>query len=197
MAANPEKIRAFVAIHPPREVIDRLIVVMDKVKRELNDPALRWVKPEQIHLTLQFLGYIPREQVDAFGQAIEQAVSTNTRLSLQAESLGCFPSASRPRVLWVGLSGQVQELQKLKSDLDQTLSPLGYQPETRPFHPHLTLARVSGQISKRNIFKQVMDEHVDYSAGDFPVEAVHLMQSLLSPKGSTYHALGSFSLQSG
>ncbi|MBA4150568.1 MAG: RNA 2',3'-cyclic phosphodiesterase [Verrucomicrobia bacterium] len=197
MAGDVEKVRAFIAIHPPRDVVGQLIALVAKLKRTLKDDAFRWVKLEQLHLTLQFLGYIPREQLEEFQEVVAGVVSRHKSFYLKTESLGCFPSVSRARVLWVGLTGEGEALQRLKSDLDKGLVPLGYQPEERPFHPHLTLARIPVlPASCRTLLQQQVAAHDTYSSGEFTVQTVELMQSFLSPKGASYRLLGSFSLQS-
>jgi RNA 2',3'-cyclic 3'-phosphodiesterase len=192
---NVEKIRAFIAIYPSSEVLLRLREWMKKLRHDLGEDGIRWIKNEQMHLTLQFLGYIPAEQIEEIQNALRQSIFSHHRFTLKAESLGCFPNISRARVLWVGLSGQTNELQKLKSGFDKILIPFGYKPEPRKFQPHLTVARFS-QLSgaQRAVLKERIEKYANLSAGNFAIEKIELMESRLSPRGASYHPVASFSL---
>jgi 2'-5' RNA ligase len=138
MAASA-KIRLFVAVFPPAEVVQRLTEAARGLAGGLSPKAVAWTRPEQIHLTLNFLGNVARATVDQFQRAVEAACRRGEPLLLRARGLGCFPSPARARILWAGLDGAVAAVEGLKRTLDESLAPLGYVPDQRPFQPHLTI----------------------------------------------------------
>jgi RNA 2',3'-cyclic 3'-phosphodiesterase len=194
MAAN-ETIRLFVAVFPPAEVAHRLSEAARGLTGGLSPRAVAWTRPEQIHLTLNFLGNVERARVEELARAMEAACCRGQPHLLQAHGLGCFPSAARPRIIWAGLRGAVDVLEALKRTLDEGLASLGFAPETRPFHPHLTIGRVK-QLSggDRRHLGAALPAWREADFGPWTVERVNLMQSVLSPGGAEYAQLQSFLL---
>src|SRR6266545_7763526 len=133
-------IRAFIAITPPSTLQQTVTEVQEAFQR--SNLPWRWVTSENIHLTLKFFGNVPAERVTAITQAMEHAARGQTAFPLRATSLGCFPHTSRPRLLWIGLDDPSQALGPLYARLTAACISLGFPAEDRPFHPHLTLARV-------------------------------------------------------
>ena len=184
-------LRAFIAITPPITLQHRIAEVQE-VFQPLSLPW-RWVTPEQIHLTLKFLGNVPVEQVTMIAQAMARAVQGQTAFSLRAQSLGCFPHPSRPRVLWVGLADPSQALAHLNECLTTVLRPLGFAPEEHPFHPHLTLARVQNG-RRSNQLRPILQAYQNRCFGEFAVTQLHLWQSELRREGARYTIVRSVTL---
>lgn len=115
--------------------------------RDLRDPrdAPRWVRMDGLHLTLRFLGPVPAEQVDALARQLDELAAGHAQIELAIAAAGAFPSATRPRTLWLGIDDGRESLTTLATDLNRGLETLGWPPETRPFRPHLTLARTDGR----------------------------------------------------
>ncbi|MFM8550892.1 MAG: RNA 2',3'-cyclic phosphodiesterase, partial [Nitrospiraceae bacterium] len=143
-------IRTFIAVELPSSLRQALAQVQaearNRIARELS-PAMRlqWVRPEAIHLTLKFLGDIPEQQVDEIKSAAGSALCSVAPFSVEVAGLGVFPDLRAPRILWVGLSGgegTASALSHLAAMVERSVEPLGYPPESRPFNPHLTLARI-------------------------------------------------------
>ena len=185
-------LRTFIALTPPT-TLQHTIAEVRAVFQPLQLPW-RWVAPEQIHLTLKFLGHVPVEQVTVIAQAMEYAAQGQTAFTLRAQSLGCFPHPSRPRVLWVGLADPSQALASLNERLTAALLPGGFLPEDRPFHPHLTLARVQNVGHSSELLPIVQACH-NRHFGDFSVTQLHLFQSQLQRGGALYTMLHSVALQ--
>lgn len=180
--------RAFIAIHPSTEVVERLEDLRLKLEKDLPESAVRW--SEHLHLTTQFLGNIEDGRVGDFGIAIRKACTGARPFTLCCAGIGCFPSARQPRVIWAGLSGDTEPLQKLKAALDHALEPLGYVPENRAFKPHLTIARVREFNSRqRQLMPKLVEQFKELQFGEWRVSRVELMQSLLSPKGAQYKVI--------
>ena len=186
-------IRAFIAITPPM-TLQQSIAEECQVLQRLALPW-RWVSPEQIHLTLRFLGNVPDESVPSLLQAIEQAAQGQTAFPLRARALGCFPHPARARVLWVGLDDPSQALGRLNARLTAALTPLGFPPEDRPFHPHLTLARAHNRMPASRL-SSMLQTYQNWDFGEFLVTQVHLVQSQLQRDGALHTILCSVALQS-
>jgi len=195
MPETEEKIRVFVAIHPPRELVDRLAALIQDLRRTFSHASFRWVKPEQLHLTIQFPGSVSKASLNAWEEAVVEAVGRHRAFTLTVEGFGCFPTVPRARVLWAGLGGETGELQRLKVSLDTSLKRLGYQVEPRPFHPHLTLARIQsqGEVNRLEL-RRLMDPGHRERFGQWRIGSVELMQSVLGREGAVYYRLQSFQL---
>ena len=193
---NSEQIRSFIAIELPQNVKNELTQLED----ELESPDhrfVKWVNPRAIHLTLKFLGNVPLKQIPEISNAIERASKGIPPLHLQIASLGVFPNANRPRVLWVGIKGETDSLQGLQRKIDSALVSLGFTEEKRPFTPHLTLARVregASIIDRKGFGELVMSINFE-SKHPISVEALNLIKSQLTPEGAIYTCLLTVKLQ--
>jgi 2'-5' RNA ligase len=186
-------LRAFIALTPPT-TLQHTVAEIRGVFQSLQG-SWRWVTPAQIHLTLRFLGNVPEEQVSGIAQVMEQAAQGLAAFTLQAQSLGCFPHPSRPRVLWVGLTDPSQALAHLDERLTAALMPAGFPPEEHPFHPHLTLARVQN-AERSNQLLPILQAYQQRDFGEFIVTQLHLFQSELQRGGALYTMVRSVTLQS-
>ena len=108
---------------------------------------VRWVRPENIHLTLKFLGKVSKDAIPAIENGMRRAVKGISPFTVLMQGAGCFPSSERPRVLWLGLQGELEPLITVQSRLEDSLEALGMDREARRFRPHLTVGRVSGGLS--------------------------------------------------
>ena len=193
-----DTMRSFVAISLPEGAIRALRRVQDKLKRTLGSQACRWVQPENIHLTLKFLGDIPISDLSRIAGALRESCGAYAPFEVCLSGLGCFPNLLRPRVLWVGIGGDVAALSHLQQSVEQALSELGYPPEGRPFSPHLTLARVRNGARRADVaaLGQTVGTLSLGEVARIPVEHVLLMRSDLRPGGPNYTELAKAELQS-
>ena len=196
VGAFSEKVRTFIAIFPPDSVKSALQTAQAHLGNLVAPDAIRLTRIEQIHLTLQFLGPVERERLSILKSAIQTIANDHTAFRLTVESLGCFPSLKRPRVLWAGLAGELALLKTLKVELDAALSVFSYEPEKREFHPHFTIGRVAHlkQKESQRLGKEI-SKLDSTSFGECNVQEIHLMQSVLSREGATYRTLKSFPLK--
>lgn len=193
---NSEQVRSFIAIELPQETKHELARLQERLKRACGYCPARWVAAESIHLTLNFLGDVPRSKLDDIKSAVAQACAEAGTFELALASLGAFPNLERPHIVWVGLSGDVERLLKIQKRLEQLLAGLGFDPENRPFSPHLTLARVRDEASaadKKRLGQAICSTtcKTDYS---IPVRQVSLIKSQLTPAGPVYTILSSAEL---
>lgn len=195
-AMDDEQIRAFIAIELPDRVRLAIQREADRLHAALGDRALRWVRPEAIHLTLRFLGEVPRSAVDQVAKALGPICARCPPLEIEVGGLGRFPGGAKPRVVWIGVKEEQGQLVALQSEIERAMVELGFRREDRPFHPHLTLARVRRETPShklRELAEQVDREQVE-SVGNLLAGHVALMRSQLVPHGASYHRLQQFVL---
>jgi 2'-5' RNA ligase len=183
------------------------VAIPDAIREALRDVQVslrnrvggaRWVRPEGIHLTLRFLGEIDETMLDAVGKGLTETVGRcGPPFSLVVGGIGYFPPRGRPRVVWIGLSNPagdpaaLSRLCELQSAIEGTVRAAGLSPETRPFHPHLTLARLD-ERGPRQPPAIPGDAHI--GRGSLPVESVRLYRSTLSRSGASYDVLREYAL---
>ena len=183
--------RLFVALEPTEAVRRRISAAVAALRRAGGRAAsdVRWLPPENVHLTLQFLGAVPHARVAGVTAAVAAcAAAAAGPLSLEVRGAGGFPNARRARVVWLGLAGDVAALAALVQDLGRRLAPLGFAPEERAFSPHLTVGRARearGSPGLAGALAEVAQEDgIAWRAGELV-----LFESHLSPKGPRYEAL--------
>ena len=182
--------RLFVALEPPEPVRRRLAAAAGTLRRSAGAAAsdVRWVAEENLHLTMQFLGAVPEERVAAVEKAVVDAAAAARPLSLEVKGAGGFPNARRPRVVWLGLAGDVAALAALATELGRRLAPLGFAPESRPFSAHLTLGRARDPRGAPGLGGALAAASQDDGIAWRAAELV-LFESHLSPKGPRYETV--------
>lgn len=183
--------RLFVALEPSEPVRRRIAAAAAALRRAAGAAAsdVRWVAEENVHLTIQFLGAVPEERVAAVERAVAEAAAAARPLSLEVRGAGGFPNARRPRVVWLGLAGDVPALTALAADLGRRLAPLGFAPEARPFSAHLTLGRARDPRGAPGLGGALAAAAQDDGVAWRAAELV-LFESHLSPRGPRYEAVG-------
>lgn len=183
------RIRTFIAL-PVTDTVQKKLGNLQAAFDKENMP-LRWVKPENIHLTLAFLGEVESHLIGSLGKVIEKIASDNSMMLLTVQGLGVFPTIRRPKVLWAGITEDTDRLTKLKRALDvglEIMPELGYVPEKRPFKAHLTLARIK-KVKRQLDARQLSTAMIKFQAGIssvMDIRVVCLMKSELTPKGAIY-----------
>ena len=187
-----EQVRSFIAIELPDEL--KLWITRLQAQLKLGkQPPVKWVDPNSIHLTLKFLGNVPVDKLDDIAGTMQEAVQGIPPFHLEVKDLGVFPNLRRVQVVWVGIGGQADRLCHLQQRIESNLAPLGFAPESRPFTPHLTLARVRDQASsdERQRFGQLITKTRSDAGYTFEVEAISLMKSQLTREGAIYSRISS------
>lgn len=190
----PDTIRAFVAIELPHRVIVSIAEIQSRLKAYGFN--IRWVRPENIHLTIKFLGNIAAETVAPVCEAVSNAVSDYEPLSLEAGGVGVFPHMRRPRVVWIGITGRNTGLQALQKRVDAELAAMGFAKERRPFKGHLTLGRVKGDVPLKQLQEALHACGHDHG-GSFAATELVLFKSDLKPTGAEYTKLCQMKISSG
>lgn len=188
-----EKIRAFIAIPLPESILKAISAAQEKLRRTAL--GIRWVRPEGIHLTLKFLGNISPTDVSHVQSAIEQTTRAFRPFTLKAKGIGVFPDFRRPRVIWLGITGDLEILHALQRDLESELKSHGFEKEKRPFKGHLTLGRIRNRLDRDKLSK-ALQELEDFETGSFRADSVVLFRSKLHPGGAVYSKIAEAALKS-
>jgi len=187
-------IRSFLAIEIPRTILKKIEEVQDDLKSSRAD--VRWVNPEKIHLTLKFFGNIDESRIDPIVKSIERPTQTISPFSLKVRGVGAFPHLKNPRVIWMGLVDGKEVLVSFQKQLEKELEKIGFEPEERAFHPHLTLGRMKSSKGREELAGR-MERHKEEEFGNFQVERVVLFKSDLKPTGPIYTPLRELRLGNG
>jgi len=189
-----KKIRAFIAISLPESVLQAMGQAQETLRRLGH--GIRWVRKEGIHLTLKFLGDVDVDRVENIHMAMERASNGTSPFVLTGEGIGVFPDLRRARVIWIGLTGDLQVLFALQANLESQLKNLGFPKEKRPFKGHLTLGRIKGRVGATEL-REAVEGLANFQTDAFTVQSVALFQSTLRPQGAIYTRLAEVSFGSG
>jgi 2''-5'' RNA ligase len=179
--------RLFVALSISASVRANLASLLDELRRADSRP--RWVNPANLHVTLKFIGHVQDENLPNIDNALRQVVAP-AALTLHFRGVGFFPDERRPTVVWAGVQAPAG-LAALAACIDESLAAWGIQRETRPFSPHLTLARFK-ETRLTEALRAQLQRSNDRSFGEQLSTEFHLMESKLKPSGAEYTTLRSF-----
>jgi 2'-5' RNA ligase len=183
-------IRAFLAFELPPEIKEQVRKISEQLKRSKLD--IRWAKPENIHLTIVFLGNVREGDLSAMGREIAQVCCGFYPFEIFLKGMGLFPDRRRPRVLWLGYDGDVERMSDLRDVLHERLMPFEIKEENRPFKPHLTLGRFRNPVRGNLQLDEVLNRHEGLSSQRFQVSELVLFKSELRPQGPEYTRLESW-----
>ncbi|MBP1608781.1 MAG: 2',3'-cyclic phosphodiesterase [Acidobacteria bacterium] len=183
--------RTFIAIPLPKSCHEML----DKLQQNLRPfrADLRLVAISSIHLTLKFLGEVDPKELPKLVEALNAETNQEPALSLCLRGIGCFPNLRNPRVIWCGIEGDTEKLACLQEEVENACCDLGFGREERPFHPHLTLARVN---SKKNL--QALSDYIRIGSdlqSEFSADHINVYRSTLTPHGAIYDILAAVPLK--
>ena len=187
-------IRSFLAVELPATVQAKIGKVEEDARSTSAD--VRWVSPGKIHLTLKFFGNIEESKIDSIVTAIQGPIGTAKPFHLSVRGTGAFPNLKNPRVIWLGLVDGEGRLVPLQKEVDSSLGKIGFEPEDRPFRPHLTMGRVKSNRGKEDLIRSV-EKYRDEEIGTFQVEKIVLFKSDLTPTGPIYTRLREVKLGEG
>jgi 2'-5' RNA ligase len=179
-------IRSFIAIDFPEETRKELEDIQKKLKQ--YGAGVRWVKPRSIHLTLKFLGTIDASQVEDIARAVAQGIRDQSPITLRPAGLGAFPGLRKPRVIWIGMEGEVQRLTGIQARVENALEPLGFVREKRGFRPHLTIGRVKDRRRLQSLVDAMVTLEIE-PFNSFDADEIILYKSDLRPTGAIYTKL--------
>jgi RNA 2',3'-cyclic 3'-phosphodiesterase len=188
-------IRSFLAFELPPEVKDHVRRISEDLKKSKLD--VRWVKPDNIHLTVVFLGDVREGDISAISREVGRVCFGFHPFDFRLKRLGLFPDRKRPRILWAGYEGDVERITSLRDVLHERLIPFEIKEEKRQFKPHLTLGRFRnpGRVDAK--LDEILTRHEDLSSPTFQANELIFFKSDLRPQGPEYTKLDSWALSAG
>ena len=186
-------IRSFLAFDLPAEIR----VVVEQVHDGLKDASrdVKWVRPASVHLTVVFLGSVDEEAIPALSKEVRRVCAGFGPFRLAARGTGFFPNPRRPRVIWLGLEGDVERMAGLRDALQEVLEPFGTQREKRPFRPHLTLGRFRKGGIMDDRLAAAMEGWAEVESPACVLDELVFFRSDLRRGGAIYTVLDRFSLE--
>jgi len=180
--------RCFVAIDIDKDLREGIASIQEDLRRRLSGSvgAVKWVRPEQIHLTLKFLPEVDEQMLPQLYEAVALSVSGHERFSFEMPCLGSFGSPIR--VVWIGPDSEIDALVKLQRDIEKALAESGWPEEDRPFSAHLTLARIKNRLRDNRLANMIRD-YGRLNLAAVKVDSVAVYKSQLTPNGPVYTLL--------
>jgi 2'-5' RNA ligase len=180
------RIRTFIGVDLGKAIRDRAVALQETLAR--TGTEVKWVEPENLHVTLLFLGEVDDREVPKVCRLVAEETIQHPAFDMTVETVGCFPNARRPRILWVGVTEGAQQMQALHDGLEPPLEELGYRREERRYTPHVTLGRVKSD-RPTNQLSIALTKHAAWKGGEIPVREILIMSSELKSTGPLYHVL--------
>lgn len=181
--------RAFISVD--MGALPGIVTILDDLKNTNAD--LKIVEPENVHLTLKFLGEIDEKMIDRIAGVMEESVRELSPFRIKLMGVGAFPSMNYMRVVWIGLK-EAEKLGVIAERLENNLAVLGFRKEKRSFSPHVTVGRIKSQKNK-DVLQNFLKKNVDNDFGEFDVKCIRLKKSVLTPKGPLYSTVKEIFLQ--
>ena len=187
---NEKLLRTFLSIPVPERIKSLKYMYYSSMKDFPGN--INWVRDPQLHLTLNFLGHTPESSLNKIIKSVKKVTNQFEPMELSIGGTGCFPTPSRPRVLWLGINGNINPLNAIAGSLRENLENIGYYTGQREFFPHITLARIR--------YPQKYTPNIDlflkssYDTIVFPIDRVQFFSSELLPSGTIYTLIKSFPL---
>ncbi|MFC1703703.1 RNA 2',3'-cyclic phosphodiesterase [Candidatus Omnitrophota bacterium] len=178
--------RCFIAIELPQEIQRRLCKIQSELKATGADA--KWVKQNNIHLTLKFLGNLDSAAIAKVTAVLEQTTVHYTPFSVEISEVGAFPTKESPRVIWVGVKEGKEKISAMVEELENSLQNIDIPKEEREFHPHITIGRLKSSFNRVHLVTKLKEITVGESMR-FNVQALTLFKSTLTPKGPIYEVL--------
>jgi 2'-5' RNA ligase len=181
------RLRTFIGVDIGKAIRERAVALQEKLSQSAN--GVKWVEPENLHITLLFLGEVDDREVPAVCRAVAEQTIQHPAFEMSVEKLGCFPHPRRPRIIWIGVGQGEKELCALHDALEPPLLQLGcYRREERQYRPHITLGRVRTDRPPDKL-ASALTQNQAWEGGRVPVHEVLVMSSELTPQGPNYTIL--------
>ena len=178
-------IRTFIAIPVPESVFKLQSNLKNTISEKMG--KVRWVKRDQLHITLKFVGDTPEESIDDVRGAINIIADNTKPFEIFIQGTGCFPKIERPRVMWIGLNGALGQLNQLVKNIHNSLDPIGFPKDEKEFNPHITMARARYPQKKTPDISSFLNANFDPIP--FRIEKFQFISSELFPNGPVYTIL--------
>ncbi len=177
--------RLFIALPLTKEIEEALGKIIFILKQKSG--RVKWVAPKNIHLTVKFLGEVDENKLDEIKKAIQMVAKKYERVNCSLDAVGGFPNLSRPRVIWAGLAGEIENMEKIVNDIEEETFKLGFPKEEKRFKPHLTLGRIKESYGLDDLVNYIKSYRMEPM--NFQMSTLVLFKSTLTPGGPIYDKL--------
>jgi 2'-5' RNA ligase len=184
--------RLFVAVKI--EPGENFLKVYYSLKKELQNEKIKWVEPQNMHITLKFFGETPEQDIEIINNVLAESAKLHSAFAFSIKNTGIFGSRYNPKVIWFGINNQ-EKLQNLGLDILSALDVAGFKRDRQNFVPHLTVGRIK-YLTNKNRFQKTIDKYKDLFLQDVNVGKFTLYESVLKPTGPVYYPLDEFYLSS-
>jgi len=186
-------IRSFLAFEIPEEIKETVSFIYKGLKASSLD--VRWVRQENIHLTVIFMGNINESDLGSIERAVEKTCSKYAPFRIKAKGAGVFSSLRNARVLWIGVEGDTERMSYFRDSLQKRLRPFGIKRENKRFSPHLTVGRFKKGFNQTDKLREVIDRFKDVISPEAVLNELVLFKSELRPDGAVYTKLNSWPIK--
>jgi 2'-5' RNA ligase len=183
--------RTFIAVDIP--VNDTVNSLLNKLRHELEDERIKWIKPEQFHITLQFLGDTEEPLINSVDHALDRIAGNISGFTLKLTEFGVFKNLRNPRILWIGFVPS-KELERLKYAVNDKMFSMGFEKPDKQFSPHLTIGRIK-HLRNRHSLAEWIDKYREAELQEIRIEDFVYYESILKPEGPEYVAINRYSLK--
>lgn len=181
-----DKVRSFIAIEIPEKIRSEINYLCKSFAKQ--DFSVKWVEKQNLHITMLFLGDVTNEFIEKGCGGLEKIVQTQRPFQLSLAGISAFPGLKQPRIIWIGADQGVAEITDLQAKIETAFIEIGYKPENRKFHPHVTIGRVKYRFTYPKIFETI------YKSENFFVKSVVLFNSILKLSGPIYEKIREFDI---
>lgn len=191
---SPAKsVRLFIAADLSPDAVNIVRRCQEELGKGMRPVRIRWVRTDQLHLTLKFLGNVPIDAVGELEDALAQATESHSPIQLALDKFGAFPGFERLRVLWIGLNGEIDALKRLQRDIENSMAPFAEKKEDREFEPHLTIARwKDARPRESRLLQELVNSLPPLPKSPWQLHEIRLVKSELRPEGSEYTTVNKF-----
>ncbi|MDP3142993.1 MAG: RNA 2',3'-cyclic phosphodiesterase [Candidatus Omnitrophota bacterium] len=186
-----ETLRTFIAIELNPQIKQELAKIQSELKKSGADA--KWVKPENIHLTLKFLGATAVDKIETINQALQDVAKNHSSFEMAIAQLGAFPRIESPRIIWLDINQGKEILKNLAREIEEKISVLGFPKENRPFQTHITLARIKSSLNRIDLAKKLKE------TTPLPlsqrIDKITFLKSTLTPQGPNYEIIKEIDLK--
>ncbi len=189
------KTRTFIAVEASDEVYANALTTIKSLKALTDN--MRWVAPDNLHWTLQFLGEVDDTDLYSICREVKRAAAEIEPFQLGSRCVAAFPSNEKPRTVWLGAGEGGEALYQLQDSIEARMADLGFRPERQRFKPHLTIGRVQQGVHGGAALTERLAELADFDGGKMEIDEVLIYGSELTREGPTYHVLGRAPLMGG
>jgi RNA 2',3'-cyclic 3'-phosphodiesterase len=183
----PASFRTFIAIEIPREIRAHVVAHIARLREALPDVSASWIRDQNLHLTLKFLGDVSTDQIEELSHAVANTTSQFDSFQISVTGCGAFPARGKPSVLWIGIKDSSGALSQLQRELEEQCAKVGFTREARAFHPHLTIARLRKPHGGRELAE--LHRNLEFPALSLTITEVVGFRSELLSQGGRHSAL--------